>query len=621
MCGIAGRLAFNHSFDNQALVNGMLDKLTHRGPDDRGAWQHQNLVLGHTRLSIHDLSLEGHQPMLSECGQHVLIFNGEIYNYLTLKSKLTNFQSTYRGSSDTEILLACLKHWGIEKTLAEIDGMFAFAYWSAATNKLFIARDRMGEKPLYWHKNSHELCFASELKALTIGITQPLSLCREAISHYLTFNYIPAPLSIYQHVKKLLPGHFLTIDLSLSEDDYQQTQYYKFEQSNADSSEVASVNKLKDLLIESVDQRLVADVPLGAFLSGGIDSSLVVALAKQELGTDISTFTIGFNEPEFDESLHAVEVAKHLRCKNHIEVITEKDMLDIVPNMAQVYSEPFADSSQLPTYLLCEKTKQSVTVALSGDGGDELFGGYSRYHKVLSRWNSISKLPLVLRKTLGIVSQKISQPLTQMDTFVREKEKLRRSLRYYSASCLDDLYIDSISSTWDDNLSFDQSMMKNISEPDCLRRMMLMDSLQYLPDDIFVKVDRASMAHALEVRVPLMSKKILAYSQTFSTQQLVVDGKAKWPLREILYQYIPTALIERPKKGFAVPIRHWLKKALKPWAESLINDKSLQELLFDVEHQKYQLYWQQHLRGQFDWSTQLWTYLQLLSWLKTVHRK
>ncbi|WP_286263313.1 asparagine synthase (glutamine-hydrolyzing) [Thalassotalea atypica] len=621
MCGIAGIFS-NTSMERQSLrLSSMLSCLEHRGPDSQGQWNNGSLFFGHTRLAIHDLSIEGHQPMLSPEKTHTLVFNGEIYNYHELKQQLSSLKLTFRGDSDTEVLLACLVHWGVEKTLESIDGMFAFAYWSAANNQLFLARDRVGEKPLYWMRREHELVFASEMQAIVASQDRPLDISTDAVNQFLRFSYIPAPYSIYSDVQKLLPGHLLKFDLSqphFKPESIYYDQKVRIEK-DIDCRETAS-NTLERLLIKSIDERLDADVPVGAFLSGGIDSSLVCALGQKALGRDIDTFTIGFNEKSFDESNFASDVAKHLGCRNHIEIITQQDMLDVVPNMAATYSEPFADSSQLPTYILCKKTRDAVTVALSGDGGDELFGGYSRYQKTLSRWQAVKQKPTIVASCASALSKTFDQTLAMSDHFVGSKEKLRRALRYYGASSLRQLYIDSISFDWQKSACNNHTPALNLVGQDDLNYLMDFDRLQYLPDDILTKVDRASMAHSLEVRVPLLSKDILNFSSRLQPELLSHNQKTKWPLREVLYKYIPQDLIERPKRGFAVPVGQWLRQALKPWAESLINDQHAKDYLPYVDHERYEHYWRQHQRELFDWSGQLWNYIQLLSWVNTVHR-
>jgi len=559
--------------------------------------------------------------MLSDCEKHSIVFNGEIYNYQLLKKHLANFQCNFKGKSDTEILLACLKYLGVDKTLTLIDGMFVFAYWNQATQQLVIARDRMGEKPLYFrHKNS-ELIFASELKALTAGTIDNLTINEEAVRGFLQFSYIPGVMSIYEGVSKLLPAHTLTFDLSSPEKAPKIAPYYTF--TEVDKSVQAkdhNQDTLDELLKESIALRLAADVPVGAFLSGGIDSSLICAITKKALDKNIAAHTIGFHEPEFDESKYAKEVADYLGCEHHIHMLTQQEMLNIVPKMAETYSEPFADASQLPTYLLCQKTKEEVTVALSGDAGDELFGGYSRYHIALARWQKIAKQPASIRTTLRKVSDSTLPWLDHTNMLIGGKEKFRRALRYWSSNDLGSFYEDSVSYDWSLGGAGSKLPAKKLDVLNDIRYLMQVDALQYLPDCILTKVDRASMAHSLEVRVPLLSNDILNYSRQLSSDALVSKGKGKWPLRQLLYKYIPEKIIERPKRGFAVPLKHWLRDQLQPWGESLISDRRLSDEIPFVDHAKYLLYWQQHQTRQYDWSGQLWNYLQLLNWLKTVYK-
>ncbi len=621
MCGLAGLVTAHDVELSSERVQRMMLKIRSRGPDSQGLWNEQGVYLGHNRLAIHDLSLDGHQPMQSECGDYVLVFNGEIYNFQQLKKQLQSYQCTYKSNSDTEVLLACLQHFGVNKTLMLVDGMFAFAYWSRNDNKLVIARDRIGEKPLYYRFAHGEFVFASELKAVVAGCLDRLKINDHAVNSFLKYGYIPGEQSIYSGVHKLLPGHKLSIDLHFPIKEPVIEPYFSFVNDYHQNYETdENPHVLEKLLIQSVDLRLSADVTVGAFLSGGIDSSLICAIAKQALGKNISAHTIGFMEPEFDESQYASDVAQYLGCEHHIHMLTQEEMLKIIPKMAETYSEPFADASQLPTYLLCQKTRQEAIVALSGDAGDELFGGYSRYHIVLKRWENIVKQPLLLRKMMRLISDASMHWLNHCNVLIDEKEKLRRALRYWSNDSLNSFYQDSISYDWQTEQQDNVRLSEDISLSEDITSLMKTDALQYLPDCILTKVDRASMAHSLEVRVPLLSNDIVDYSRTLAPEALMNKGKGKWPLRSLLYKYIPENIVERPKKGFAVPLKYWLAEQLRPWGESLLSDKSLQEELPYVDHRKYQQYWHQHLKQQFDWSGQLWNYFQLLNWLKTVDK-
>lgn len=618
MCGLAGIIA-HHQNDNKIVqIQKMLQSMRSRGPDSSGFWQDNALVLGHNRLAIHDLSQDGHQPMLSTCGNYCLVFNGEIYNYRHLREQLRQSGCQFIGDSDTEVLLAGLVTWGVSATLDKIDGMFAFAYWDKQSALLTIARDRMGEKPLYYFDDGNTFIFASELKGIVQGTETRLAINPMAVNLFLKHSYIPAPYSIYQKVKKLLPGHYLSVGVNNDQYSVSETQYFDFTQQHHEPNTIDS--NLQQLLIESVEQRLDADVPVGAFLSGGIDSSLICAIAKRELNADISAHTIGFHEKDFDESIYATEIAQELNIAHHVHMFSQQDMLNVLPNMVDTYDEPFADASQLATYLLCQKTREHVTVALSGDAGDELYGGYSRYQITLKRWHQIAQVPSGIRKTLGLAANVLEPVLQRGNWLVTQKEKLRRGMQYWSCDNLKQLYGLSTSYDWQADTNEAQLPSQNIVQSSDLRYLMMADSLLYMPDAILTKVDRASMAHSLEVRVPLLANSILAHSASVDTSSLNQNGLGKWPLRDMLYDYIAPSIIERPKRGFAVPLKYWLRQDLKSWAQSLIFDESLQALLPYVDHGKYRRYWQQHQQALFDWSGQLWIYLQLMNWL-TTHRK
>ncbi len=622
MCGIAGGyFPSTNSFSIEQL-NKMLAVIETRGPDDRGTWTEGNLFFGHNRLSIHDLSNAGHQPMVSDDGQCVLIFNGEIYNYLALRHEIERQGHTFKSDCDTEVLLAALVSWGVDRTLSEADGMFAFVFWSKKTNHLVLARDRMGEKPLYWGLINGDLVFASELKSIQALYGSTLAIDTGALDLFLQFSYIPAPYSIYENISKVLPGHYLCFDLNRSQLEPESVQYWQFQrQPNSDLSESDAVRILEDTLANVLDMQLAADVPVGIFLSGGIDSSLVTAMISQNLGVDVSTFSIGFEHPDYDESGFAKNVAQHLGTNHHEHIFLEADMLDLVPKMAAVYSEPFADSSQIPTYLLCQMAKQEVTVALSGDAADELFFGYSRYQKTLQRWQIVKRLPGWSRRAIAPLSKLTECYAHKLPLQTKWTEALRRGLRYSSASDFQAFYRDAISFDWNVSQAhscyFDRENTSALS-PSLI--LMDIDSHHYLPDDILDKVDRASMAHSLEVRVPYLSKPMLDFAQQLDMPLLLKRGNGKWLLRQLLYKYVPQALIDRPKQGFGVPMKIWLKGAIKEWAEELIHS-DLVERIPSVDHQKYRRYWLQHQNGDYDWSGQLWNYLQLLNWLKSVHVK
>lgn len=622
MCGIAG--GYFRSIDGFSVeqLDKMLAAIDTRGPDDRGTWTEGNLFFGHNRLSIHDLSNAGHQPMVSDDGQCVLIFNGEIYNYLALRHELERQGLTFKSDSDTEVLLSALVTWGVDRTLTEADGMFAFVFWDKETKQLVLARDRMGEKPLYWGQIKGDLVFASELKSIQAVYGSTLAIDTGALDLFLQFSYIPAPYSIYENISKVLPGHYLCFDLSRSQLEPESVQYWQFQrQPNASLSESDAVNELEDTLANVLDMQLAADVPVGTFLSGGIDSSLVTAMISRNLGVDVSTFSIGFEHPDYDESGFAKNVARHLGTNHHEHIFSEADMLDLVPKMAAVYSEPFADSSQIPTYLLCQMARQKVTVALSGDAADELFFGYSRYQKTLRRWQKVKHVPRWFRQAITPLSRLTESCAHRLPIQTKWAEALRRGLRYSSARDFRTFYRDAISFDWNVSQAhtcyFERANASALSPSFML---MDIDSHHYLPEDILVKVDRASMAHSLEVRVPYLAKPMLDFAQQLDMPLLLNQNKGKWLLRKLLYKYVPQALIERPKQGFGVPMKIWLKGAIREWAEELIHS-DLVERVPAVDHEKYRRYWLQHQKGDYDWSGQLWNYLQLLNWLRSVHVK
>ena len=619
MCGIAGGFFRSPSSFTTGHLDSMLSAIETRGPDDRGIWSDGSLFLGHNRLAIHDLSQAGHQPMLSKHEQSVIIFNGEIYNYLSLRQQIKREGQVFQSECDTEVLLAALMRWGVERTLAAADGMFAFAYWDTKSKKLILARDRIGEKPLYWGQVDGHLVFASELKCFQAVFEDSLTIDDRAVDQFLQFSYIPAPYSIYKNIFKIRPGHYLEFDLNRSHCTPVVVQYWKFQQGqkkHLQNIDVAA--ELEKTLTEALELQLAADVPVGTFLSGGIDSSLITAMIRQKLGVKASTFSIGFDVPEFDESGHARKIADYLGTNHHEHIFTESDMLDLVPKMAEVYAEPFADSSQIPTYLLCQIAKQEVTVALSGDAGDELFFGYSRYLKTLKRWQKVKRLPGYSRQTLSWMANLAEQYAFKLPIYTSWREALRRGLRYSSSESFLSFYRDTISYDWG-VLNAHNSIFDEIDVDFCspFFLMMYIDLHHYLPDDILVKVDRASMAHSLEVRVPFLSKEVLNLVAHLNKDDLLKRGTGKWILRQLLYKFLPSRLFDRPKQGFGVPMRKWLNSAIRDWAGDLIIS-SVVDCIPTVDHKKYRRYWAEHQEGRYDWSEQLWNYLVLLSWLEGV---
>ena len=625
----------------------MADALIHRGPDDSGIWSDApiGIALGHRRLSIVDLSAAGHQPMHSVAGRFVIAFNGEIYNHLELRAELEGI--TWRGHSDTETLLAGFEAWGVETTLTKAVGMFAIALWDKQNKQLTLVRDRFGEKPLYYGWVNGAFVFGSELKALRAypGFDNPV--CREALAQYMRFSYVPAPLSIYQEIFKLEPGCLLT--LNELPNSIQITRWWaladivQVAQDNLIADEVEAVEALEQCLANAVKLQSLADVPLGAFLSGGVDSSTIVALMQRQAMRPVKTFTVGFEDAGFDESPHAKAVAQHLGTEHSELFVSSAEAQSVIPQLPTMYDEPFADSSQIPTHLVSKAAKQQVTVALSGDAGDELFGGYNRYFWGPRIWNRLSWLPYPVRQVLGTVFSAV--PSTKWDGLgsklgvVRPGEKLNKLGRAMKGvRNLDDLYM-SLVSEWqdpasvvrtgdglprflpnDENLSLRGNVADSSTQvPTSLssaERMMYRDSMSYLPDDILCKVDRAAMATSLETRVPFLDHRVAELAWRMPLHMKIRGNQGKWALRQVLYKYVPRELIDRPKAGFGIPVGQWLRGPLRDWAEGLLDEQRLQrEGYFCPEPIRTK--WAEHLSGQRDHTSSLWTVLMFQAWLET----
>jgi asparagine synthase (glutamine-hydrolysing) len=639
MCGIVGFV--DQGLDRRQLeptLIKMREKLLHRGPDDAGSWldEERGIALGFRRLSILDLSPTGHQPMESPCGRFVIVFNGEIYNHVSLRSELEKRSPEYmvqlKGHSDTSVLLSGIAVWGLEKTLSCAVGMFAFALWDREEQTLTLARDRVGEKPLYYGKSGQALLFASELKALTAfsGFSPPID--RRALTLFMRHNYIPAPYSIYTGIHKLPPGHFLKIaykDISHSAlSDFPPTSYWDFKDvaekgmtKPFDGSEEEALQNLEKVLSESVRLQMVADVPVGVFLSGGIDSSMLVALMARQSPGKVKTFSIGFSESGFDEAPYAREVAKHLGTDHHEMYVTSEMALSLVPRLPEIFDEPFADSSQIPTYFVSEFAKRHVTVSLSGDGADELFGGYSRYFDSLALADKLDRVPSVFR---GLLGRGIGQlPAVGSRMTNGRLEKLAQIL---SEESFEEVYR-GIVSHW----LHPEEVVREGSEPPYrftenatwpaaggrLSRMQFLDAVTYLPDDILVKVDRASMAVSLESRAPYLDHRVIGFAWRLPESLRTKNGKGKYLLRQLLSRHVPEALFERPKMGFGVPVGDWLRGPLRDWAEDLLNEKKLQdEGYFNPKEIRQK--WKQHLEGSHQWHYPLWNVLTFQAWRRTL---
>lgn len=623
-------------------MRAMTRAIHHRGPDADGHWQdpEAGVALGHRRLSIIDLSPAGAQPMVSASGRVAVTFNGEIYNFQALRAALQKEGMSFRGRSDTEVLVEGIAHWGIEKTLERIDGMFAFAAWDRETRELTLARDRLGEKPLFYGLSGSTFVFGSELKAiLAAGLAKP-ALNRDALTLLLRHNYIPAPFSIYQDILKLPAGSLLVHRAgarTLAEPRRYWTLAGAIEQGRQAplrGEPEDAVRLLDEALTRSVVERMVSDVPLGAFLSGGIDSSTVVALMQANSTRKVRTFSIGFTEPDYDEATHARAVAAHLGTEHTELYVTSEEARAVIPNIPDIYDEPFADSSQIPTFLVSKLAREQVTVAMSGDAGDELFGGYSRYALTTRLWQQQSRWPASLRAlaTTGLralspakwdaIFRALRPLLPPRFRQAQAGDKLHKLARVLDTLDPMEIYL-RLLSLWQDPARVVIGAREPTSVLDLLKglpgglapveKMMALDAMHYLPDDILVKVDRASMAVSLETRVPLLAREVVELAWRMPMDLKIRHGKGKWVLRQVLAKHVPPALFERPKMGFGVPIDSWLRGPLRQWAEDLLSESRLSRCGY-FEPAPIRLAWKQHLEGAQNMQYLLWGVLCFEAW-------
>ena len=628
MCGLVGfwECVPRSRDESYHILDSMTDALRHRGPDDRGIWfdEQQGMGLGHRRLSIIDLSQSGHQPMCSHSDCSFISYNGEIYNTQELKSTLGT-RINWRGGSDTEVLLECLDRWGVEQTLPQLNGMFAFAFWNRSEQTLTLVRDRLGIKPLYYQISTQRVLFSSELKGMTSHPNYDDELNRQAVGMFLRHSYIPSPCSIDQKTCKLRPGHCLTIRKTKAGFQWKEECWWNLSniiesqaEDRCSSSEEEVSLELQHLIADAAQKRLVSDVPVGAFLSGGIDSSTLVGLLSQNASAPLRTFTIGFHEQDYNEAVTARKIARHFQT-DHVEQYVSAEMSQqVIPELPLLYDEPFADLSQIPTYLVSRLARESVTVALSGDGGDELFGGYQRYRTHDRIWKQIGWLPRSLRVTLGKILKKISV-WGGKGTLFRKGRLLGMAMQSRDGM---ELY-DRLHRHW--KMSSEVAM--GIEEPPpfssdfpCspkgiayIEQMMWRDSLTYLPDDILTKVDRASMAVGLEVRVPLLDHRIVEKVWGWPQHLKLEANQTKKPLRRILATLVPGSILNAKKQGFGVPMGDWLKGPLRDWAESLISEDRLKrEGIFHPIPIRAK--WEEHLDGKADWHYYLWDVLMFQLW-------
>ncbi|HEX8173342.1 MAG TPA: asparagine synthase (glutamine-hydrolyzing) [Thermoanaerobaculia bacterium] len=639
MCGIAGTFLRGAASRAElcAFAETMTRQIVHRGPDDSGDWvdEQHGVALGFRRLSIIDLSPAGHQPMDSATGRYVIIFNGEVYNFAAIRAELEREGArTWRGHSDTEVILAAIERWGLEGALPRFNGMFAFALWDKREQMLHLVRDRMGVKPLYYAFAGEALLFGSELKSIAAHPLFRAEIDRDAVALYTRYACIPAPHTIYRNAWKLEPGSLLSV--SARESRPQPRRWWDVREvaerataARFAGSEAEAVDALDAIISDSVRLRMISDVPLGVFLSGGIDSSLVVAAMQAQNTAPVKTFSIGFHEALYDEAQYAAAVAKHLGTAHTELYVTPREAMDVIPLLPRMYDEPFADSSQIPTYLVSKLARQSVTVSLSGDGGDELFGGYHRYFLGLKMLRAVNRVPRMLRPALAAGLSTVPVPAWNR-FFAHESRLVPRALRHDRAgerlhklaralrqTAPDSLYRE-IVTVWDDAVPNARALPVGITDPSRrarldhpIERMMFYDQISYLPDDILVKVDRASMAVSLEAREPLLDHRLVEFAWSLPFD-LKVRERGKYIVRKLLSRYVPDSLIERPKMGFGVPIDEWLRGPLRDWAEALLAPARLREAgYFDVELVRAR--WQAHLAGR-PGEQLLWTILMFEAW-------
>ncbi|MCZ6804992.1 MAG: asparagine synthase (glutamine-hydrolyzing) [Proteobacteria bacterium] len=638
MCGIAGiyHLTGSHNSINPGEgIKKMTDALVHRGPDASGYWTDLNagIALGHRRLSIIDLSSNGAQPMTSSCGRYVIVYNGEIYNFRDIKNELESEKKRFRGYSDTEIILEACAFWGIEIAISKFNGMFAFAIWDKHKRCLNLARDRLGIKPIYWGRIGGNYLFASELKAIKACPGWKPEIDRNALAAFMRYSYVPAPYTIYKGVNKLSPGSILTINQSA---EPVVSKYWDMAtvarngiNERFDISDYEATIQVENSLNDAVKQRMISDVPLGALLSGGIDSTTVAALMQANSINPIKTFTIGFHARGYDEAKYAKVIANTLGTDHTELYVTHNEARNVIPLLSDIYDEPFADSSQIPTYLVSKLARNDVTVVLSGDGGDEVFAGYNRYLFGKKLIQGMNICPSLIKRMMGNLMLTLSpESWSSINTILPDRlqfpqfgEKIYKLAELLSIK--PEMAYQSFVSKWNEpeSLVTDSIESKsivtqgeNVVDIDkVIERMQFLDTISYLPDDILTKVDRASMAVSLEARVPLLDHRVVELAWQLPMRFKIFNGKGKWILRNILYKTVPKDLLERPKMGFGVPIGEWLRGPLLEWAETLLDEKKINEqglLKYELIHNK----WQEHLTGKRNWQHQLWNVLMFQAW-------
>jgi asparagine synthase (glutamine-hydrolysing) len=642
MCGITGFWDISRQISTDYLpiiVQQMSKSLIHRGPDDGGSWVdgEVGIALGHRRLSIVDLSPQGHQPMISSDGRYVIVFNGEVYNFPELRKQLQSLGYSFCGHSDTEVMLSAICEWGVLEATKRFNGMFAFAVWDRQERVLHLGRDRIGEKPLYYGWCGHTFIFASELKAFKVHPDFQPEINRDALALFLRFSYIPAPYSIYQGIYKLPPATLLSWNGTTI---HPQPVPYWSAKIAAESgvaypftgSENEAIVHLEELLKDAIKMRMLADVPLGAFLSGGIDSSTIVALMQSQSQQPVKTFSIGFHEQDYNEAEYAKSVAQHLGTDHRELYVTSDEAMAVIPKLPSLYDEPFSDPSQVPTFLISQLARNHVTVSLSGDGGDELFAGYKRYFLASSIWQKIGWIPQTVRhstaKALTSVSaQTWNRGFEPINTILPAKlnfgDKLHKLASILAVSHPDTMYADLVSPLQEpEKVVIDSSQLSTVfsdgnlwaSLPNFTERMMYLDLISYLPGDILVKVDRATMGVSLEGRIPFLDHRVVEFAWQIPLSMKIRGNQGKWLLRQVLYKYVPKELIERPKMGFGIPIGAWLRGPLRDYAEDLLDESRLRREGY-FHPQPIRQKWDEHQNGDRNWQHHLWVILMFQAWL------
>ena len=634
MCGLTGIIDLEKKFTNDQTINyltSMSKEIEHRGPDNYSFWidDSVNIALGFQRLSIQDITSNVNQPMISICKRYVLIFNGEIYNFKKLKNIFLKKGIHFKSNSDTEVFLCCITHYGIERSLELVNGMFAFALWDINEKILHLARDRIGEKPIYYGWQNNCFIFASELKAIKKFPNFDKELSKQAIDMQLKLSYVPAPYSIYKNIFKLMPATFITIKTnSKLKSDIKEKYYWSPKKQINKKVNQKPIKSLEKILRRAIEDQLNSDVPLGVFLSGGIDSSLITSIAQNISSKKINSFSIGFEEKGFNEASFSREISKYLNTDHNELIVTSNDALKIIPMLSNIYDEPFSDSSQIPTIILSKFAKQKVTVALTGDGGDEIFGGYNRHVYGALFYNRFQKLPKKIQFVLNLFLKNIPDffytLISSLSGISETKEKAQKIINSFNAKSLLELYLSLISynlsisndmhiSDANHDFSANLEIIKSLSDQE---QLMFWDLIFYLPNNILTKIDRASMAFSLETRAPFLDHQVVEYGLNLGINYKIKKNKNKWILKEILKQYIPNKYFDRPKAGFTIPLKLWIDGPLKDWTLDLLNPAKIKREGF-LNQASLENIQKQHSTGKVNWQYQLWNILIFQSWLSS----